>query len=86
MSERSERIAARLQAAFAPSELQVIDESHRHAGHAGAASGKGHFKLRIVSAQFAGLSLIARHRAVYSALAEEMENDIHALAIEALPP
>ena len=86
MSERATRIAARLRDAFAPAELQVEDESHLHAGHAGALTGKGHFRVRIVSVQFAGMSLIARHRAVYAALAVEMERDIHALAIEAKAP
>ena len=83
---RVTRIKARLHGAFAPEDLSVLDESHLHAGHAGALTGKGHFRVRIVAAAFAGMPLIARHRAIYAALAEEMENDIHALAIEALPP
>lgn len=83
---RVTRIKARLHMAFAPQDLVVLDESHLHAGHAGALTGKGHYRVRIVSQVFANMSLLARHRAVYAALAEEMENDIHALAIEAIPP
>ena len=84
-----QRIAAmreKLMASFAPSELNIEDQSHLHAGHAGAKSGKGHFDLKIVSASFAGQSLIQRHRAIYAALGELMESDIHALSINALDP
>ena len=83
------RVAAirqRLQQAFAPLELEVIDESHRHAGHAGARDGRGHFRVRIVSAAFAGLAPLARHRTVYTALGELMQTEIHALAISAMTP
>ena len=86
MSERSERIRERLQAALAPTVLEVKDESHLHAGHAGARSGKGHFRVTIVSERFAGLPLLKRHRLVYDALADLMESDIHALAIHARAP
>ena len=82
---RAERIRAAL-AALEPVELELIDESHKHAGHAGARDGRGHFALRIVSAGFAGLSSIARHRRVYAALGELMQTDIHALSIVALAP
>lgn len=75
-----------LQAAFDPLLLEVIDDSHRHAGHAGVRDGRGHFKVHIVSAAFAGMPPLARHRAVYAALGELMQTDIHALQIEALPP
>lgn len=68
--------------ALAPESLQVIDESHLHAGHAGAASG-GHYRVLIRSARFAGSSRIARHRLVYDALAGLIPLGIHALAIEA---
>lgn len=72
-----------LQAAFAPLELDVIDDSARHAGHAGARDGRGHFSVRIVSAAFVGMAPLARHRAVYAALGALMDSDIHALQIEA---
>ena len=71
-----------LRDALAPESLQVIDESHLHAGHAGAASG-GHYRVLIHSARFAGSSRIARHRLVYDALAGLIPLGIHALAIEA---
>jgi BolA protein len=64
----------------------VDDESHLHAGHAGAASGGGHYRLRLVSAHFEGLSKVARHRLVYDALHEMMPQDIHALAMTLLTP
>lgn len=82
---RIAKIEAALRIAFPDAVLTVEDESHLHAGHAGAASGRGHFRLRIVSAQFAGLSHLARHRAVYAALAALMQTDIHALSIDAQP-
>jgi len=75
------QIRERLQAAFAPSELEVLDEGHKHAGHAG--EGKGHFRVRIVSAAFAGQSPIKRHRMIYAALDGLMDNGIHALSIDA---
>ena len=81
---RVEAIRQRLQQALVPLELEVVDESHRHAGHAGARDGRGHFRVRIVSAAFAGMAPLARHRAVYAALGELMQTDIHALAINAL--
>jgi BolA protein len=83
---RVEAIQQRLIEALAPLELDVADESHRHAGHAGAADGRGHFRVRLVSSHFAGLTPIARHRAVYTALGELMQTDIHALAIDARAP
>lgn len=86
MSERVETIRRRLTAALAPIALDIEDESHRHAGHAGARDGRGHFRVRIVSAAFEGQSAIARHRAVYAALGDLMQTDIHALAIEARTP
>lgn len=80
---RVEAIRSLLQTAFAPTELDVIDDSHRHAGHEGARDGRGHFRVRVVSAAFAGMAPLARHRAVYAALGELMQTDIHALSIEA---
>lgn len=76
-----EQIRQRLSEALAPSELEVVDEGHLHAGHAG--QGKGHFHVRIVSAVFAGLLPIRRHRLVYAALDGLMDNGIHALSIDA---
>jgi len=82
-TDRTARITAALQHAFGPSELVVTDESHLHRGHAGAATGKGHFHVRIVSPAFAGKGPVARHRMVYAALADLLETDIHALGIDA---
>ena len=83
---RVERIRVALQAAFRPQALEVIDDSHRHAGHAGARDGRGHFAVRIVSSAFAGLTPLACHRAVYAALGEMMQTDIHALQVDAKEP
>jgi BolA protein len=84
--QRVAAIRAALELALAPQSLEVQDESHRHAGHAGAADGRGHFSVDIVSQAFAGLSPIARHRAVYAAVGPLMDTDIHALAIRARAP
>ncbi len=73
-------------AALAPVSLEIVDESHIHAGHAGARNGGGHFVLRIVSAQFSGKNTMARHRMIYSALGEMMKREIHALNIQAKTP
>jgi BolA protein len=83
---REQRLRARLEARFAPLELSIEDESHRHAGHAGAAAGHGHFRVRIVAEAFRGLSPLARHRAVYSAVGDLMQTDIHALSLDATAP
>ena len=80
----AEQIRARLAAALAPTELEVLDAGHRHAGHAN--DGKGHFHVRIVSAAFAGVLPIKRHRMVYAALDGLMDNGIHALSIDASAP
>ena len=79
-------LETRLRERFAPSELQVLDESYQHAGHAGAnASGVGtHFRVTIHAPQFAGLSRVARHRLVYDALQDFLDQGLHALAIETL--
>ncbi|MET0329861.1 MAG: BolA family protein [Dyella sp.] len=79
-----EQIRQRLTQALAPLELDVLDEGHKHAGHANA--GKGHFYVRVVSAAFAGKLPLARHRMIYAALDGLMDNGIHALAIEAEAP
>lgn len=79
-----EQIRDRLVAALAPTELEVLDEGHKHAGHANA--GKGHFHVRIVSGAFAGVLPIKRHRMVYAALDGLMDQGIHALSIDARAP
>jgi BolA protein len=86
VNERVERIRACLLQAFAPSVLRVEDESHQHAGHAGARDGRGHFRVCITSAAFSGEPLLARHRRVYAALGAMMQTDIHALALDARAP
>jgi BolA protein len=83
---RMERMRARLEAALTPVELTLEDDSALHAGHAGAASGGGHYNLRIVSLQFEGLKLVTRHRLVYDSVHDMMHKEIHALAITALAP
>lgn len=72
--------------ALDPSHLEIVDESHKHAGHEGARDGRGHFALDIVSDAFAGLAPLARHRRVYQAMGEMMNTDIHALSIRARTP
>jgi BolA protein len=83
---RVERIRAQLERTFPGAALELIDDSHRHAGHAGARDGRGHFRLRIVSGAFAGLRALQRHQLVYRALDELMRTDIHALSITAVTP
>lgn len=83
---RLEKIRACLQNGLNPTELILEDESHLHAGHAGASTGRGHFRVRIVSRAFSGLTPIARHRLVYDTLGEMMQTDIHALSIQAAAP
>lgn len=83
---RTAMIESKLRAALAPTELLVKDQSHLHAGHAGAQEGKGHFDVTVVSEAFDGLSRIARHRLVYEALGSFMATDIHALRINAYSP
>lgn len=81
----AEKIRQKL-AALAPERVEVIDESSKHAGHEGAKSGGGHYQLVIVSRQFAGKPIMARHRMVYAALADLMQKEIHALSIKACTP
>lgn len=81
-----ERIEAALRAAFEPQHLEIVDDSARHAGHAGARSGGGHFIVTIVAERFRGLGRLERHRAVYDALGDAMQSEIHALALKALAP
>ena len=75
-----------LRKAFQVQHLKIEDESHLHAGHAGAASGGGHFRLEIIAPEFKGLNLVARHRAIYTALERHIPKEIHALTISALSP
>lgn len=84
--QRVAAIRAAIEAGLLPSSLEVEDDSHRHAGHAGAQDGRGHFNVDVVSEAFAGLTPLARHRAVYAAVGDLMESDIHALAIRARTP
>lgn len=83
---RIEKIRTALTAAFAPQHLVIEDESHLHVGHAGAATGRGHFKVEIVASAFAGQPMVARHRQVYAALGDLMQTDIHALSVRARTP
>jgi BolA family transcriptional regulator, general stress-responsive regulator len=73
-------------ATLQPESLDILDDSAKHAGHAGAASGGGHYQLTIVSKQFAGKPQVARHRLIYQALGDMMQRQIHALSIAAYTP
>lgn len=83
-TERLPEIERRLEASFNPESLLVEDESHLHAGHAGAKDGRGHFRVSIISESFEGMNPIARHRAIYTSMGDLMKTDIHALSIEAI--
>ena len=85
MSSLAERIEAALRAALQPTALLLQDDSHLHAGHAGAREGS-HYTLRLVSERFTGLNRVARHRLVYDALGTYMQAGIHALVIDARAP
>ncbi len=85
MRATAEVIRERL-GALQPVTVDLRDESEQHAGHAGAASGGGHWRLTIVSEAFRGKSAVARHRMIYEALGDLMKRDIHALKIEASAP
>jgi BolA protein len=85
MAVAASDIEAALRAALAPTEIEVQDDSHLHAGHAGAREGR-HFSVRVASARFNGLSRVARHRLVYDALRNLIPQGIHALAIDARAP
>ncbi len=85
MSVSAQDIQSALQSAFPGDQLQVQDDSHLHAGHAGAREGR-HYSVRVVSLQFAGVTRVRRHRLVYDALASLIPLGIHALAIEAYAP
>ena len=83
---REQRLRGRLESHFAPELLLIEDESHLHAGHAGAAGGHSHFRVTIVAEAFRGISPLGRHRLVYAAVGDLLETDIHALAIDASVP
>lgn len=85
-AERVEMIRERLTSCLQPTELDIVDESARHAGHAGAASGGGHFIVTIVASAFQDKTLIQRHRLVYDAVDDIMHREIHALSIQAKTP
>lgn len=82
-----QNIISKLTRAFAPSEIEVVDDSERHRGHSGyREGGETHFSVRIVAAAFAGKSRIERHRMIHELLADELSGRIHALALRALTP
>ena len=83
---RVEKIRERLTKALSPSQLEITDDSHLHKGHAGAASGGGHFSVMIVSDNFRDQNMIQRHRMVYMTVNDMMPGEIHALSIKALSP
>ncbi|MGH8176456.1 MAG: BolA family protein [Steroidobacter sp.] len=85
-ADRSEQIRARLTEALRAAQVEVIDDSHRHVGHAGARDGRGHFRVRVVSEDFRGLRSVQRHQLVYRCLGSLMQSDIHALGVTALTP
>ena len=86
MADVRGRIEAILRRRFRPERLEIRDDSARHAGHAGAASGGGHFEILIVSAEFEGKSLVDRHRMVHEALKDLIGRDIHALGLRTSAP
>jgi BolA protein len=84
--DRVEMIRSRLSEALSPESLEVVDRSHEHAGHEGAKSGGGHFDVIIVAEAFSGMNSVQRHRAIYAALGDAMQREIHALSIRAYTP
>lgn len=84
-AQRVELIRDRLAKAFSPQSLDIIDDSHKHAGHA-SAGGAGHFTVHVISEQFAGKRPLERHRMVFNALSDVMHSEIHALSIQAKTP
>jgi BolA protein len=86
VATRAQRLDERLRAALDPARLEIVDDSHMHAGHAGAEDGRGHFTVSVISERFAGLTVVRRHRLVYDAVGDMMTTDIHALSIRALAP
>lgn len=86
MSERIDKIEKRLTDALAPVSLQIIDDSHEHAGHGGYHEGGSHFSVSVVSQRFHNLDTLSRHRVIYEALGDMMKQEIHALKISAFAP
>ena len=86
MSKRVQQIEAKLRVALEPESLDIIDDSHKHAGHAGSKGGAGHFDLTIVSEKFSGMNTVGRHRLIYDVLSDMMPTEIHALSIKAFSP
>ena len=84
MTDRVAMIERRLRNALSIDSIEIVDESHLHVGHPGAASGGGHFHLTIVAENFDGLPTLARHRLIYDALGDAMQTEVHALSIKAL--
>lgn len=85
-TQRIDMIRERINRQLNPDRLEIIDESAKHAGHAGARSGGGHFIVEIVSNSFTNKNLITRHRMVYDSLGDMMDTEIHALSIQAYSP
>lgn len=84
--ETQDKIRQKMTEQLGAEEIDIVDESWKHAGHAGAAGGGGHFILRVVSRQFEGISRLNRNRMVFQALTQEMQGEIHALSVSALTP
>ena len=84
--DRIGRMRERFLQALAPQQLDIVDDSHKHAGHAGARGGAGHYTVLVVSSGFAGKPLLERHRMVYDAVRDMLSTDIHALSIKARTP
>lgn len=86
MNLRVHKIEQKLRDALSPESLDVVDDSHKHAGHAGAEGGAGHFDITIVSSKFESENTLGRHRMIYQALGDMMPREIHAVSIKALTP
>ena len=84
--DRRAHIESKLERELDASHVEVLDESHLHAGHAGAKSGGGHFRAVIVAERFEGLNTLARQRLVYATLSDELQSEIHALSMRTLTP
>ncbi|MGZ3420838.1 MAG: BolA family protein [Polyangiales bacterium] len=86
MSDLAAHIESTLKSELQATAVEVVDESHLHAGHAGARGGAKHFRVRVVSPMFSGKSLVQRHRMVNALFAEELKHAIHALALDTRAP
>jgi BolA protein len=82
----TDKIKQKITRSLNPEQIEIIDNSHAHAGHAGAQNGGGHFQIKIVASGFEGKTLVQRHQLVYQALGEMMTQEIHALGIDATTP